>query len=220
VRKSEVRDLIYEGLTGMLVAHGFRLNRRQEGFVRTIPGGRQCIGLALTDHNPTYIFSLSLSTRLESVQSVLNLFSGSPPRYHADTLTAITHLDYFSKKPKTEYTVRTAADISDAIRDLEPTVAREIIPFSDQHQDVVAWDKAVNSTTNNLFGGGTLDDRCNSVDSSNHPSRGMTAVVLAHEAGNPDFEEIVRRLRDFYKESNEATEKLTRLVDYLIQSTT
>jgi len=42
--KSEVRNLIYEGLKGMLEAHGFRLNRKQEGFVRKIPDGKQCIG--------------------------------------------------------------------------------------------------------------------------------------------------------------------------------
>jgi hypothetical protein len=219
VTKSEVRDLIYKGLAGMLVTHGFRLNRRQEGFVRRIPDGTQCIGVALADYNPAYVFSLSLSTRLESVQSILNLFSGSPQRYHASTVTAITQLEYFSKKPRTEYAVRTAADISNAILDLEPMVKEKIIPFLDRHQDVVAWDKAINSTSNDVYGGGTLSDRRNSVDNSNHPYRGMTAIALAHLAGNPDFDEIVRRLRDFYKGSGEATEKLTRLVDYLTQRT-
>jgi hypothetical protein len=219
VARTEVRDLIYKGLAGMLVTQGFRLNRKHGGFVRRIPDGTQCVGVALADYSPAYIFSLSLSTRLESVQSILNLFSGSPPRYHASTVTAITQLDYFSKKPKTEYAVRTAADISSAILDLEPTVRERIIPFLDRHQDVMAWDKAVNSTSNDVCGGGTLSDRCDSVDNSNHPYRGMTAVVLAHLAGNPDFEEIVRRLRDFYRGSSEATEKLTRLVDYLTQGT-
>jgi hypothetical protein len=219
VTKSEARDLIYQSLTGVLEAHGFRLNRKQEGFVRRIPDGTQYVGVALVDYNPTYIFSLPLSTRLESVQSVLNLFSGSPPRYHASSVTAITQLDYFTKKPKTEYTVKTEADILNAVLDLEPAVKGKIIPFLDQHQDVAAWDKAINSATNNVCGGGSLTDRCSSVDSSNHPYRGMTAVVLAHQAGNPNFAEIVRRLRDFYKGSSEATEKLTRLVDYLAQRT-
>jgi hypothetical protein len=221
MKKSEVRNLIYEGLKGVLEDHGFRLNRKQEGFVRRIPDGKQCIGVPLVDYNPTYIFSLTLTTRLEAVQSILNLFSGSPPQYHSITVTTITQLEYFTKKKtKTEYEVVTEADVNKAIAELTPLVHGKVIPFLDQHQDVASWDKAVNSTSNDVCGDSSmLTDRCNSVDNSNHPYRGMTAVVLAHLARNPNFEEIVRRLRDFYQGSMEATDKLTRLVDYLNQHT-
>jgi hypothetical protein len=219
MKKSEVRNLIYEGLKGVLEDHGFRLNRKQEGFVRRIPDGKQCIGVPLVDYNPTYIFSLTLTTRLEAVQTILNLFTGSPPQYHSITVTTITQLDYFTKK-KTEYKVETEADISNAIVDLTPLAHGEIIPFLDQHQDAVSWDRAVNSNSNDVCGDSSmLTDRCNSVDNSNHPNRGMAAVVLAHLAGNPNFEDVVRRLRNFYEGSRDATDKLTRLVDYLNQRT-
>jgi hypothetical protein len=219
MKKSEVKNLIYESLKGMLEAHGFRLNKKQEGFVRRIPDGKQYIGIPLVDYNPTYIFSLTLTTRLETVQSILNLFTGSPPQYHAITVTTITQLDYFTKK-KTEYKVATEADISNAIVDLTPLAHGKIIPFLDQHQDVVSWDKAVNSPNNDVCGDSSmLTDRYDSVDNSNHPYRGMTAVVLAHLAGNPTFDDIIRRLRNFYQGSREATDKLTRLVDYLNQRT-
>ncbi len=111
-----------------------------------------------------------------------------------------------------------AADISHALLDLTPVLQGKVIPFLDQHQDVSSWDKAVNSKGNDVCGDGSLlADRCESVDNSNHPYRGMTAVVLAHLAGNPNSDDIVRRLRNFYQGSREATGKLTLLVDYLKQ---
>jgi hypothetical protein len=218
MKKSEIGDLIYEGLNGVVAKHGFRLNRKDEGFNRRIPDGKQCLGVPLVDYNPVFIFSLTLTTRLNAVEDIFNLFSGSPPKYHSITVTTITQLDYFTKKTKTEYKVTTEAEVSQAIHDLTPIIESQIIPFFDLHQDVVAWDKAVNSQSNDICGNSSLlADRCNSVDGSNQPYRGMHAVILACLAGNPAFEEIVHRLQEFFKGWDEATEKLTKLADHLKQ---
>src|SRR5262249_52321746 len=137
---------------------------------------------------------------------------------HPLTVTALTQLDYFTKRAKTEYRVTTETDISIALHDVIPALREKAIPFLNQHQDVQAWNAAVNSESNNVCGdSSTLIDRCNSVDSSNHPYRGMHAIILSYLAGNTKFEVIVRCLQEFYKESMEAIDKLNRLVDYLKQ---
>jgi hypothetical protein len=216
MKKAEVSNLLYAGLDGVVADHGFRLSRKQEGFVRRIPQGKQCIGVPLVGHNPTYVFSLTLTTRLNAVEEIFNLFSGSPPPYHAMTVTAITQLDYFTKQPKTEYPVATEADITEAVGGLIPLMQGKVIPFLKDHQDIAAWDKAVNSPENDVCGDSTLlADRCNSVDNSNQPYRGMHAVILARLAGNLDFDNIVGRLRARYGNWAEATEKLAQLADYL-----
>jgi hypothetical protein len=69
-----------------------------------------------------------------------------------------------------------------------------VIPFLNQHQDIPSWDRAVHSNSNDICGNGTLlTDRCDSVDNSNQPYRGMHALILAHLAGNSHYEEIVNR---------------------------
>jgi hypothetical protein len=73
MKKSELRILIYDGLNGTVAEHGFRLDRKQEGFVRQIPDGKQCIGVPVIDYHPTYVFSLTLTTRLDPVQNIVNL---------------------------------------------------------------------------------------------------------------------------------------------------
>jgi hypothetical protein len=216
MKKSEIIDLIYAGLNGLVAEHGFRLNRKQEAFVRRIRHGKQCIVVPLVAHHPAYLFSLTLTTRLDAVEEIFNAFSGSPAKYHSLTVTAITQLDYFTKKPKTEYSVAKEADISDAVDDLSPIIRTRILPFLNEHQDIAAWDKAVNSAQNDVCGDSSLlADRCSSVDNSNQPYRGMHAIILARLAGNSDFENIVGRLRARYGNWMEAADKLTRLADYL-----
>src|SRR4051812_20398476 len=105
MKKSEAKTLIYEGLNSLLAGEGFQLVKKEEGFVRRIPAGKQTVGVPIADYNPTYIFSLTFTTRLDVVEDIFNLFSGSPPKYHSMTETTITQLDYFTKKANTEYTV-------------------------------------------------------------------------------------------------------------------
>jgi len=221
MEKTEVRDRIGAGLIDLLKPHGFRFNKAEYGFVRRIPAGKQTIGIPLVAHNPVFDFGLVLTTRLDAVQDILNQFTGSPPRYHSITVTAITQLDWFTKGERTKWRIQNEVELDAAIAALRPIVSDSIVPFLDAHKDVSEWDAAVNSPSNDIFGGSNrLSDRTASVDNSNQPYRCMTALVLAKLADNPEFETIAASSLEFFKNASHPLGLLTPLVTHLRNSST
>jgi hypothetical protein len=202
MNKAEARESIYRELTPLFP--GFRLKKSDEGFVRAIPGGTDKVLVPLIDYNPIFIFSLIMGIRNEEVERIFNLFSGSPPKYHAMTLTTMTPLDFFypGQREKKEFKVSTPEEIRNAARELSKT-NNAIIDFFNQHQDVKSLDASINSGAAGF-------------DQSSHPYRAMHAIILAHLANNPNFESLVSGFQEEARQWHEADRnKFDRLVSYL-----
>ena len=203
MRKRDVLNLVCEHVGGMVQGHDFRLNRKEQCFIRTISGGNQAVGIPLYDYNPEFIVSLAMTIRLNIVEDIFNLFSGTAPEYHPSGTTAITQLSYFTRGQPSEYKVVTEQDIVKVMETLAPIIREQIIPFLDRHQDVTALEAAVNRTKP-------------SIDGTQLLARAMHAVILARLVGNNDFERLVAHYQNemrFFVETEQ--EKFTKLVAYL-----
>lgn len=66
---------------------GFRYSGKEGGFVRSIPGGRQVLFVALKDYRPAYNLSFTLGVKLDAVEAVVS-------RFEAAAMT-LTQLEFF-----------------------------------------------------------------------------------------------------------------------------
>jgi hypothetical protein len=119
----------------------------------------------------------------------------------------MTQLEYFfpGERPPKQYSVHNEDEIRAAVAELAPVIRDKILPFLDQHQDVATLDAALNGD----------DPR---IDTSDITSRTLHAVVLAHLAGNPRFEELVARYQaelEKFSALGKSRERLAQLVEYL-----
>lgn len=201
MKKQEMANLIFEMLGGIFSETTFRLKKSEDGFVKKISNGRQMLGLPLWDYNPEFEFSLNICIRLDAVEDVFHQFSGSPPKYHSMSFTTMSRLEYFTGGPA-KYTVTTAADVTSAGVALSSAIRDKILPFFDENEDVKALDRTVNVK----FPG---------IDITQNPPGAMHAVILAHLAGNADFERLVVQRRNDMQLSPEMAHPFNELVQYL-----
>lgn len=200
--KEEMTNLIYQTLGNILSATDFRLKKSKEAFVRQIPGGRQMLGPPLLDYNPEFVFSLVMCIRLDAVEEIFHLFSGSPnAKYQAMSYTTITRLEYFTGGP-TDFKVATADDVTSAGTVLSSVIREKIIPFFDEHKDVSALDTAVNWQEPG-------------IDITQNPSGAMHSIILAHLAGSQNFDALVAKHRSEMQLGREVVHPFNRLVEYL-----
>lgn len=201
MNKTQVANLIFEMLGEILSGTDFRLKKSEDGFVRKISNGRQMLGVPLWDYNPEFEFSLNICIRLDAVEDVFHLFSGSPPKYHSMSFTMMTRLAQFTGGPR-KYKVKTADDVASAGAAFSPAIQNNILPFFNENQDVKALDRMVNGT------GPKIDITLN-------PSGAMHAVILARLAGNPDCERLVIKLRNDMQLAADVAHPFNQLVEYL-----
>jgi hypothetical protein len=203
MKLGDVRDALYDGLARCLP--GWKLSKKDEGFVRQTPWGRQRILVPIWNYRPEYLFSFVLTTRLDAAEEIFNLYSGVAAHLQAQTPTTMTQLSYFfdGAAQTKRFSVTTERDISDAIDSLAPLLSSRILPFLDTHRDATSIDAGLNG-----------DDK--GFDTSDLASRGLHAVIVAHLANNPRFEDIVQAHRlAFEKMDVRAREGFAAVVKHL-----
>ncbi|HXT99378.1 MAG TPA: hypothetical protein VN903_00200 [Polyangia bacterium] len=183
---------------------GFKPHEKTS-LARPIAGGTQFIGVALVDYRTLFRFTLTISTRIEQVQEIMNRFSGSPPKFHHITLTTATMLAYFSGASEHErFEVRSPEDVAAAVAELAPVLRDRVLPFLDAHQTVQSLDAVMNGPEGRRF------------DRTNAPYRQMTGLTLARLAGNPRFDALVESARaEMRGLKPHGAAKLEALVAYL-----
>jgi hypothetical protein len=129
------------------------------------------------------------------------LFSGVAPKHYSTTTTTITRLEYFTGG-LAEYKVMTTADVASIADVLASIIQDKIIPFFNKHEDVKALDKTINCEL--------LE-----IDITQNPAGAMHAIILAHLAGNTDFDHIVAKHRSAMQLEPEVPHPFNRLVEYL-----
>jgi hypothetical protein len=200
--KAEVRTALYRELAPL--CPGWTLVKKENAFVRTIPGGAQKVLVSLVDYNPKFRFALVFATRLEKVEAIANRFSGATPKTTSITLTTMTQLSYFFPGTQDkELSVTTEAEIIAAIRALAPMIRERALPLMDARRSVAALDVALN-------GGDPT------FDTSDRTSRTLRALTLARLAGNPRFEELAATYENGLRAYPSLSRtKVSRLLAYL-----
>jgi hypothetical protein len=179
MKKQEIRDFIYAGLKEVLGGAGFKLNKKEGAFTRSIPNGFQKIYVPLYDYNPLFVFSLTIGIRLDAVEDIANQFSGAMGPGQAQTTTSLTKLGYFTHENQKQYEVSTREEIDSALSDLTKLINSKILPFLEQYQDVQSLDDAINRK------------RLSGFDSTQLISHAMASIILAKLANNPSFSALI-----------------------------
>jgi len=179
MKKQEIRDFVYAGLKEILGGAGFKLNKKEGAFTRSIPKGFQRIYVPLYDYNPLFVFSLTIGIRLDAVEDIFNQFSGAMGPGQAQTTTSLTQLGYFTQENPKEYEVSTKEEIDSALSDLTTLINSKILPFLEQYQDVQSLDDAINRK------------KLPGFDSTHPLSHAMHSIILAKLANNPSFSALV-----------------------------
>jgi hypothetical protein len=205
MKKQEIRDFIYAGLKEVLVGAGFKLNKKEGAFSRSIPNGFQRIYVPLYDYNPEFVFSLTIGIRLDAVEDIFNQFSGAMGPGQAQTTTSLTQLGYFAGENQKEYRVSTKEEIDSALSDLTALINSKILPFLEQYQDVPSLDDAINRK------------KLPGFDSTELLSHAMHSITLAKLAGNPSFSALVteyaKALENFHPADRERFDRLAASLD-------
>ena len=201
MNKQAMKNLVFQVLEEGISDPEFRPRKSEDAFVRKIVGGKQMLGVPLWDHSPRFDISLNICIRLDAAEQIYHRFSGSPPKYQSMSTTTITRLEYFTGGPR-RYSLVTADDVTSVGREICKVVRDKVIPFLDRHKDAKSLDEAVNCTQPGL-------------DITQDPAGSMEAVILAHLAGNPDFDAVVTKLRQRMELSPEADHAFNRLAAYL-----
>lgn len=200
MKKQEIRDYIYAGLKEVLAGAGFKLNKKEGAFTRSIPNGFQRIYVPLYDYNPLFVFSLTIGIRLDAVEDIVNQFSGTVGPGQAQTTTSLTQLGYFTHENRKEYEVSTKEEIDSALSDLTTLINSKILPFLEQYQDVQSLDDAINKKKLPEF------------DSTQPLSHAMQSITLAKLANNPSFSALVteykKSLENFHPADREQFDRL------------
>jgi hypothetical protein len=201
MKKQEIKDRIFQELAPSLAETGFRLKKTEDAYIRRIAGGRQMLGLPLWDYRPIFEFSLNICIRVDEVDAIFHLIARTPPKYQAMSVTTITTLEYFVGQPA-KYQVSTPDEVTATCKSLSVVIREKIIPFFDQHTDVKSLDQAVN---------------CQSpgIDISQPPWGAVHSIILAHLAGNPDFDRLIAKHRSELQLPAEAEHPFNRAVSYL-----
>jgi hypothetical protein len=197
--KGEVRNLIYEGLTPVAAPADFRLNKKAEGFIRKIEGGRQTLAVPLWDYNPVFEFSLTMCLRLELVEEIVNRFSGSPPAYHAMTLTSITQLEFLGLAAEpgrgVVYRATSERELAEVLASVSTLIRQRVLPFFDKYHDLMAVNHGLNPEgAENVFQP-VWPPNPHAFDTTNEPYRAMAGVAIAHLVGDPRLKELVAAYR-------------------------
>jgi hypothetical protein len=187
----------------MLAGTDFRLERSDEGYVRTISGGKQEIGVPFYDFSPGFEFSLVMSMRLDEVEDITWTFAGTAPEDRSETVTAIVQIEYFAPEIPTRFKVRSEKDIEGAASILAPIARERVVPFFYGCKDIQSLDKALHHNARQL-------------DTSYHPYRGMSGITVARLARNPEFDTLVSRyLAEMTSLPVDDRQKFISLAEYL-----
>lgn len=219
MKKSEVRNIIYETLKPVLAPSDFRLKKSQEGFVRQIGGGTQTLGVPLWDYNPRFEFSLTMTIRFDAVQEITNHFTGSPPKYHSMTTTVITQLEHLGLSG--HWRAETESELKLKLSEVSNIVRDAIIPFFLRYQDLLSVAAAANPESGLTTGKGIKADRVLFSSGGTLLYRAMSAITLARLAHFENFEALVLRYREellpFHNplQHQNNCDKFDKLVEYL-----
>jgi hypothetical protein len=142
MRKQDVRNLLYEGLAGSITAAGFRLRKRDEGFVRKLPEGRQLLSIALINAGEGFACTLTLGIRLDAVEELVNGILATPALYAGETLTTLTQLEYFGFEPilgrGVWFPVRSQDDVAGVITQWHASFETQLSPFFERYRDIAS----------------------------------------------------------------------------------
>jgi hypothetical protein len=207
MKKVEVRELICSALAPVISPAGFHRRKKEEVFLRLTPSGNQTIGVPLADYNPIFLFSLVVTVRIDSIESITNQFNEAPQKYHSMTTSFIGQMSRFmpteqSARGNWQFEVSTDADIKSALSRLLPVVSDRILPFLNEHQDVHSIARAMQ-----------LDVFPSFVSSA---SQAFSPVTIARLAGRSDFDAIVAGYLNCMRQLPELEiQKFKRLVEHL-----
>ena len=187
-KKSEVRRFVCEALDPVIGPAGFRYVKKSEAFVRKIEGGRQELVLALVDYNPEFWFSFALGVRLDTVQEIINRFSGI-------AMTSMTQLEHQGLSPEKGlgvwYKVRSLEELWAAMVSTCAMVRERVLPFFEEYKDVRALNRGLNPAGAERAHQLIWPADRRQFDPGNVPYRQMAGIAVAYVARDSRLNDLI-----------------------------
>jgi hypothetical protein len=181
MKKSEVDDALYEGISQFLVPAGFTAINPECGFKRPTSFGFQEVIYDVRGYAPKFIFSFSVAIRFDAIQDVVGPFSGISPECRDEAFTIHVSPEYFERK-ELNIEICSPEEVSAALRIAESFFQEIVFPFFDKCSSLEAAEYLLNHDPNYNFTG-------------NYVYKAVCGVAAAAVCRRSDFLEIVERYR-------------------------
>lgn len=160
-KKRGVCSAVQQAVGKVVAAKGFRFQRKEEAFIRTIPEGKEFLYASLLDYRPVYQLSFTMGIQLDAVSALLERFGASGE--------ITTQLEYFGlksvnpwgagfwlKSPDVDvnkdfletgrqlgFWDTAPKELNEALQEATSFLQEKILPFFDRFQDVASIDDAL-----------------------------------------------------------------------------
>jgi hypothetical protein len=201
VDNREAMDALTRWITPLVKEAGFVRIAESEYYSRWIPDGKQSIGIAVWDYNPLVEVTITASIRLDEVEEVFHLFSGSLPEHRGFSHTVVTPFNYFSGGPP-RVKAQAEVELAPVLANWEQSLHNEILPYFNFATNATSLDKLVN-----------IDNEI--LDITLPPYSFMHHIILARIAKNDSYFDLVANHRSEMEDMNCNAELYDRLVEYL-----
>jgi hypothetical protein len=171
-------------------------------FKRHMPDGSQALKVAVWDRCPFIKFCCLISVRLDRVEAIYHLFSGSRPTSHAMSSTIVTSLNYFVGGPA-ENVISKSEELIDLLSSWDEPMRTEVIPYLAFATDIKSLDRLINSVPMEV------------LDITRTPYSLMHHIILAKLAHNANFDQLVDSHREELRDLHCDGSSYEHLVDHL-----
>lgn len=176
-------------------------------FERRFEGGRQSLTFFIKSRTgrslftPIFGVSVSLGLRLDAVEvarsSALGVEEGAYERSTVTTQLAFLGIAGGGAKGEMDWELETQAELPGVLEAMLGAMREKVLPFFDAHRDLASLNRGCNGAGDELayepVGQDPYDGSdTRRFDASSVPRRQMTALVVAHLAGDPRVSTLLR----------------------------
>lgn len=204
--KKEVTETLFRELSTLLKPSMFKSSKKDNALIRKVASGSHWILIGVYDYNPLYQISFHLGIRLDEVEAIFHMFSGTLPNYQNQSLTCSTPFKFLTKDNTDMYNVQSPGELSSVI-----TTFREV--YGQKGEQFFSDNATAESLTIALLKQG---EGFNSLIT---PYNYMKLLILVRLTNQGDYEKLKNEAITACSGLHEMDRnKLYALVDYLDKS--
>jgi hypothetical protein len=218
---NEVRDRLFNGIYQKLIAHGFKLVKRENAFERKVNNITQTIYFIVYKKNEEIFVEPRWSVKIKSILDIYAKVSVKEKKYIKDISvldnSIFQLMEYIDENNETgssksqKYVISEGKDIDILINVIPIRVEEYILPYFKENSSVERVDILLNSNPQQLV-----------IHNWLYPLRAIMGVIAAKLAHNPKFDELLHlyeeKIKDASPEYKSEFEHLKLIIGRSIES--
>jgi len=210
--KRYVFNEIATNTTSKLINEGFRFIKSKERIIREREVGFDVIIFQIIDYNPIFEIEMSLRTRLNKVEDIVNRFMSDCMNPKFMSLTETINITYqaLSNSKENFIRVKTESELQTSIKDIVFLILDKGMPFFQQNLDIQKVNQIKKTQILHEHKGLSI----------NHDRRTlMQSLTLLKLCNDPDFEKLSVKYKELYVpfigEEETGRNAMDGLIEYL-----